>query len=45
MLEELLAVQGNPVELDGYFQPSVDKLREAMRPSKTLNSALAGTSA
>ncbi|MDV8002562.1 NADP-dependent isocitrate dehydrogenase [Rhodococcus sp. IEGM 1408] len=43
ILEELLAVQGTPVELDGYYQPDVEKLREAMRPSETLNAALADT--
>jgi isocitrate dehydrogenase len=43
ILEEMTVVQGNPVELDGYFQPDVDKLREAMRPSETFNSALEET--
>ena len=43
ILDELLKVQGEPVELGGYFQPSVDKLREVMRPSETFNSALADT--
>src|SRR5699024_4873387 len=45
ILDELLAVQGTPVELGGYFQPAIDKLREAMRPSETLNAALEDTRA
>ncbi|HMT49283.1 MAG TPA: NADP-dependent isocitrate dehydrogenase [Dietzia sp.] len=43
ILRELMAVQGTPVELEGYYQPSVEKLREAMRPSTTFNSALEGS--
>ena len=41
ILEEMTVVQGSPVELGGYYRPDVDKLREAMRPSETFNSALA----
>ncbi|MFL0580438.1 NADP-dependent isocitrate dehydrogenase [Dietzia sp. 179-F 9C3 NHS] len=40
ILEEMTVVQGNAVELDGYYRPSADKLREAMRPSETFNKAL-----
>lgn len=42
ILEELTVVQGNPVELGGYFQPDTDKLKAAMRPSKTLNDIIDG---
>ncbi|WP_299756471.1 NADP-dependent isocitrate dehydrogenase [uncultured Pontibacter sp.] len=41
IVEELNAVQGQPVELGGYFHPDVEKARKAMRPSETLNNALA----
>jgi len=39
--EELIAVQGNPVDIKGYYNPSVELAAEAMRPSKTLNRILA----
>ncbi|GAA4064984.1 NADP-dependent isocitrate dehydrogenase [Nonomuraea soli] len=38
---ELLAVQGSPVDLGGYFQPDPAKAAAVMRPSKTFNEALA----
>ncbi|GAA0923316.1 NADP-dependent isocitrate dehydrogenase [Nonomuraea longicatena] len=38
---ELLAVQGSPVDLGGYFQPDPAKAAAAMRPSKTFNEAIA----
>ncbi|MEV4260510.1 NADP-dependent isocitrate dehydrogenase [Kribbella sp. NPDC049584] len=38
---ELLAVQGNPVDLGGYYQPDPAKAAAVMRPSKTWNDALA----
>ncbi|MDX5420780.1 MAG: NADP-dependent isocitrate dehydrogenase [Hymenobacteraceae bacterium] len=41
IVEELNAVQGQSVELGGYFHPDVEKARKAMRPSETLNNALA----
>ena len=37
---ELLAVQGNPVDLGGYYRPDDAKASAAMRPSTTLNEAL-----
>ncbi len=40
ILNELLEVQGAPVELDGYYRPDLAKLAAAMRPSATLNAAL-----
>ena len=39
--EELIAAQGKPVELGGYYHPSFDKVSKAMRPSATFNAALA----
>ena len=41
IVEELLAVQGKPVDIGGYYQPDPAKLSAAMRPSATLNAALA----
>ena len=40
IVEELDAVQGSPVDIDGYYRPDVDKVVAAMRPSSTLNDAL-----
>jgi isocitrate dehydrogenase len=41
IVEELIAVQGKPVDIGGYYQPDMAKLAAAMRPSATLNAALA----
>ncbi|MEV0286536.1 NADP-dependent isocitrate dehydrogenase [Kribbella sp. NPDC050820] len=41
IVDELIAVQGNPVDLGGYYQPDPAKAAAAMRPSKTWNDALA----
>ena len=38
--EELIAVQGKPVELDGYYHPDRDLASAAMRPSATLNAII-----
>ncbi|MDQ6686163.1 MAG: NADP-dependent isocitrate dehydrogenase [Actinomycetota bacterium] len=38
---ELLAVQGEPVDLGGYYRPDADTAAAVMRPSKTFNQALA----
>jgi isocitrate dehydrogenase len=38
--EELLAVQGSPADIGGYYRPDDDKAFSVMRPSKTLNEAL-----
>jgi len=37
ILEELLAVEGNPQDIGGYFRPDDEKAQKAMRPSETLN--------
>ncbi len=34
-------MQGSAVELGGYFQPDPAKAAAVMRPSKTLNEAIA----
>jgi isocitrate dehydrogenase len=39
--EELLAVQGQPADIGGYYRPDAAKIEAVMRPSKTLNSLLA----
>ncbi len=38
--EELISVQGNAVNLDGYFKPDDERAETVMRPSKTLNSII-----
>ncbi|MGD8177077.1 NADP-dependent isocitrate dehydrogenase [Marinimicrobium sp. ARAG 43.8] len=37
---ELNGVQGNPVDIEGYYRPNKGKTLSAMRPSDTLNGAL-----
>ncbi|MBO8192036.1 NADP-dependent isocitrate dehydrogenase [Streptomyces oryzae] len=44
IVEELLAVQGSPADIGGYYQPSPEKAAAVMRPSKTFNEALASLS-
>jgi isocitrate dehydrogenase len=39
--EELLAVQGSPVDIGGYYRPDEEKVTAVMRPSTTFNEALA----
>ena len=38
--DELLAAQGEPVDVGGYYRPNDDLADKAMRPSATLNAAL-----
>ena len=38
---ELLGAQGKPVDMGGYYHPDFNKTSGAMRPSATLNAALA----
>ncbi|HET9173471.1 MAG TPA: NADP-dependent isocitrate dehydrogenase [Actinospica sp.] len=40
IVDELIAVQGSPVDLGGYYQPDPAKAARAMRPSATFNQAL-----
>jgi isocitrate dehydrogenase len=39
--EELIAVQGHPVDLGGYYRPDDAKATAVMRPSATFNDAIA----
>lgn len=41
IVAELVAVQGKPVDIGGYYRPDMAKVTAAMRPSATLNAALA----
>ncbi|MEO5653736.1 MAG: NADP-dependent isocitrate dehydrogenase [Marmoricola sp.] len=41
---ELIAVQGSPADIGGYYRPDPEKAAAVMRPSKTLNEAIAALS-
>jgi isocitrate dehydrogenase len=41
IVAELIAVQGKPVDVGGYYQPDDRKASAALRPSATLNGILA----
>jgi isocitrate dehydrogenase len=41
IVDELNGVQGQPMDVGGYYYPSEEKVRAAMRPSQTFNDALA----
>jgi isocitrate dehydrogenase len=41
ILAELTGAQGKPQDTGGYYRPDFDKTSKAMRPSPTLNAALA----
>ncbi|MEU4365620.1 NADP-dependent isocitrate dehydrogenase [Promicromonospora sp. NPDC023987] len=41
IMDELLAVQGKPAEIGGYYRPDDAKAAAVMRPSTTFNEALA----
>ncbi|MCB0395773.1 MAG: NADP-dependent isocitrate dehydrogenase [Flavobacteriales bacterium] len=40
IVQELIGVQGKPVDVGGYYHPNDQLASKAMRPSKTLNAAL-----
>ncbi|AKK26523.1 NADP-dependent isocitrate dehydrogenase [Mycobacterium sp. EPa45] len=40
IVSELNEVQGNPVDIGGYYYPDQEKTTSVMRPSKTFNEAL-----
>ncbi|MSU24854.1 MAG: NADP-dependent isocitrate dehydrogenase [Opitutus sp.] len=42
IVAEMIAVQGKPADIGGYYQPDDAKASAALRPSKTLNEMLAG---
>ncbi|MDU0312816.1 NADP-dependent isocitrate dehydrogenase [Phycicoccus sp. M110.8] len=39
--DELLAVQGHPADIGGYYRPDAEKAAAVMRPSATFNAVLA----
>ena len=41
IVEELNKVQGDPVDLGGYYRPDPQRVTQVMRPSETFNRALA----
>ncbi|GGM13535.1 NADP-dependent isocitrate dehydrogenase [Promicromonospora citrea] len=41
IVEELVAVQGKPADIGGYYRPDAAKATAVMRPSTTFNEALA----
>ncbi|MFF8382682.1 NADP-dependent isocitrate dehydrogenase [Streptomyces kanasensis] len=41
IVEELIAAQGRPADIGGYFRPDPEKAATVMRPSQTFNQALA----
>ncbi|MBL6919514.1 MAG: NADP-dependent isocitrate dehydrogenase [Puniceicoccaceae bacterium] len=41
IVDELNTVQGVPMDIGGYYRPELKKAQDAMRPSATLNAALA----
>jgi len=41
IVEELLAVQGKPADIGGYYFPDAEKTAAVMRPSTTFNEAIA----
>ncbi|GAA4358226.1 NADP-dependent isocitrate dehydrogenase [Microbacterium rhizosphaerae] len=42
IVEELLAVQGSPVDIGGYYHPDENLVAQVMRPSATLNGIVDG---
>lgn len=40
IVDELNNIQGNKVDIGGYYKPDTEKVSRAMRPSETLNKAL-----
>lgn len=44
IIAELNAAQGSSVDIGGYYHPDSEKMRQAMRPSETLNATLASIS-
>jgi len=45
IVDELAAVQGKAVDIGGYYRPDLSKAGPAMRPSATLNAAIASLKA
>jgi isocitrate dehydrogenase len=45
IVAELLAIQGKPADIGGYYKPDNAKVKAVMRPSATFNQILATVSA
>jgi isocitrate dehydrogenase len=41
IVDQLIAVQGSPVDIGGYYRPDLERVTAAMRPSQTFNDVLA----
>ena len=44
IVDELIAVQGAPVEIGGYYRPDAELVEGVMRPSATFNAVIGGLS-
>ncbi len=42
IVDELIAVQNEPVDIGGYYRPDREKMSKVMRPSTTLNEIIGG---
>jgi isocitrate dehydrogenase len=40
IVSELIGVQGRPVDINGYYEPDIDKATAEMRPSATFNAII-----
>ncbi|MEY4039346.1 MAG: hypothetical protein RLZZ52_214, partial [Actinomycetota bacterium] len=40
IVAELIAVQGKPADIGGYYKPDASKIEKIMRPSATLNAVI-----
>lgn len=40
ILQELIDIQGQSVDIDGYYYPDAQRIKQAMRPSATLNAII-----
>lgn len=43
IIAEINALQGQPVDMGGYYHPDIEKVSKAMRPSNTLNALIDGS--
>ncbi len=43
IIAEINALQGQPVDMGGYYHPDIEKVAKAMRPSSTLNALIDGS--
>jgi isocitrate dehydrogenase len=43
IVAEINALQGQPVDMGGYYHPDIEKVAKAMRPSTTLNALIDGS--